>query len=1233
MSIKENEKKLIVGSFADLLHDFGEIVPKLQLSGNEILRKEIYDALPNKDNPFNNDDKLLITEEEFLNEILPDIGTNFILNTNTVESMQQSMQQSDPMVGFKLGKNKTNPGYYQTLQSIIDLAISTISLTNNTRVDSDPIHGIPVITTKTFNNHEYQIKSRVLINKKNNLLGTIIGNKYEYNDPNTILDQLGIEDKSAFVVDFASVSLSDFLTSNSNTNVPPVEVLKNLFFITNPETENDAAGKMIPTSSFYLKSYGNKIQMHSLLQSASVSNDTLYYHWVDDPSNINSEYQQFFTKYQFHLSELKEKRDGKRIKYSTDLTINNPEDGTSQLIQDSGNASNITFVKKSIFARIKNLFTKKPKTPSESFFINSKFQHKRSGDWLQVLSCLNLKQRQYKFVSTEDLFKDFDSSLITDEYFVTHDRIALGFALYLGLNAVYTHAPTSSYYVFKNTKTMGTPEEKIAKNVWEKIKLIYEVKQIKDVIPYTPENYNDILTRIVKYNEDFEAERIKLETNIQTQLSFIDGYGTTADTITPDFFFDKLSLTAEPIFKQLLISLNIYVTFLTQYKTIDVGSVIQRYQSKRLVIDEILTVEKLFELEAIIQSLPQPYNLVQIIQLLNENRGNFNGIVSSIDEDILKEFIIEHKQHIQSMVQINSIITNGISIPEASHEINSWSLQYTLDNFNISNRDSIDAIQKKLANLPYKHTKSKTNYNPFVSCLDTNISTSLHTPLPELIFQSLNIFLSKLNTNIQKLVLVIPNRFDRSVNSYKKNFIIWEKLISTMMTKINIQPPLQLPPLQLPPPPQTPPPQTHEGGLRTERNIIPHGVITYDNKINLPPYANFSDTVNYNNTKKTVLSSIKPPADETPADETHTLTPAPTAETLSTETLSTKLSDNFINSTIIINEYISYLNTIDDNLDLLDSMYDEYNKRSSAFTLKKSSSTTKKDGKRKSSKHSRRSSSLSSSSSKHKIGGSSSSTLKKSSSSLKKKSLLKKSRKYKLCGGLPSKKKQNVGIRRSGRVTTKPDKYKGIIRKILSEVKLRYMFLNHTYDALNLFLLNDDMTFYLNPSVPLFMMTESLYVYCDSILDKSDIYDDDDLYEDYSHFYVILNELKNYMENHVERLNYGIYGFVLRYWLFTDFYENDPPLTLRIDFSKYKRFFKIRNELVNYISGNIVNTQNFNIFDYSIFHNPDVNSLVIIYTMKLFEIINNSKIDVSIGKKHYNINILIQKLKKLRENF
>src|SRR6056300_587652 len=294
MSIKENEEKLIVGSFADLLHDFSEIVPKGLLSDNENLRKEIYDALPNKNNPFNNDDKLLMSEEQFLNEILPDIGNNFVLNTNTVESMRD---QGISIGGFKLGKDKTNTGYYQTLQSIIDLAISNISQTINTRVEPDPTYKIPVITTKTFNNHEYQIKSRVLINKKNNLLGTIIGNKYEYNDPNTILDQLGIEDKSAFVVDFASVSLSDFLTSNSTTNVPPVEVLKNLFFITNPETENDAAGKMIPTSSFYLKSYGNKIQMHSLLQSASVSNDTLYYHWVDDPSNINSEYQQFFTKY------------------------------------------------------------------------------------------------------------------------------------------------------------------------------------------------------------------------------------------------------------------------------------------------------------------------------------------------------------------------------------------------------------------------------------------------------------------------------------------------------------------------------------------------------------------------------------------------------------------------------------------------------------------------------------------------------------------------------------------------------------------------------------------------------------------------------------------------------------------------------------------------------------------------------------------------------------------------
>ena len=342
MATEEEKNVLMHGAFADLLHDFSAIATKTTVSKNKDFVVDFNEGLPNSKEIAdilgnnNNLNDLLDSEEGFFQRIFEEVGDSFIPDT--------SFDHGFP--NFQIGKNKEKDDYYAILQNIVNLKIGSVIPTVNTTVTIYPEPDIPVITTKTFNEHEYVIKSRVIIAKKNTLIARIVGDKYDYHSPYQILEQLGIKDHSAFVVDFASISLPDFLTA-PNDPLKPVGLLKNLYFITNPETENDAAGKTSSTSACYFKDFNNGIKIHSLQQSNNATSSI--YGWADKTA-----YGQFFTSYTFALSGLITVPGSNHSKLKTDLIISNPADPNMiENIADSGNASNITFVKNSIFNRIK----------------------------------------------------------------------------------------------------------------------------------------------------------------------------------------------------------------------------------------------------------------------------------------------------------------------------------------------------------------------------------------------------------------------------------------------------------------------------------------------------------------------------------------------------------------------------------------------------------------------------------------------------------------------------------------------------------------------------------------------------------------------------------------------------------------------------------------------------------------------------------------------------------------
>jgi hypothetical protein len=299
----------------------------------------------------------------------------------------------------------------------------------------------------TINNTQYSVKSLVVASGSKKT-----GNK-EYIEAPDFTTKLEIPDYSAIVVDATAVSLLEILKSGTYSENTPT-----IYYAFIPEIVNDPAGKTQVDSSVFKGKNGV-----NLIPCLSNSPPKFNYNYSFDDSftgddiknNEKNPYKKFFTRYNFQLSELQINQKGKNLDYTTNLLITSKDadnGDNSENIIDSKKKNNITFLKSILINTIKLLGTKKPSDIKKNdFLFNTKFQQKRSGDWLQVLACLLLKSRPLKAnngkgPATADIEKN-----ISSVFFVTHDRIALAFALLCGVECIFTHANTKSVYVFKQS--------------------------------------------------------------------------------------------------------------------------------------------------------------------------------------------------------------------------------------------------------------------------------------------------------------------------------------------------------------------------------------------------------------------------------------------------------------------------------------------------------------------------------------------------------------------------------------------------------------------------------------------------------------------------------------------------------------------------------------------------------------------------------------------------------------
>ena len=191
------------------------------------------------------------------------------------------------------------------------------------------------------------------------------------------------------------------------------------------------------------------------------ANDSLYSKY---DSSIIATNNNFFSNYKFRLSPVQKiYTKQKAEKLITNLYIdwvNDKGQPFTCIVSDSkGENSN-----KTVTGFITRIFNEITGTNSDTanWKLNTKTQQKRGGDWFQALSCLNIYQRE--FTNMQSIIKG--ANAFSDSYpvyFVTHDRIAVTFALLMGVNVIYLDY-YGQVYVFKN---QGDPNTKSSGKSYE----------------------------------------------------------------------------------------------------------------------------------------------------------------------------------------------------------------------------------------------------------------------------------------------------------------------------------------------------------------------------------------------------------------------------------------------------------------------------------------------------------------------------------------------------------------------------------------------------------------------------------------------------------------------------------------------------------------------------------------------------------------------------------------------
>jgi hypothetical protein len=270
----------------------------------------------------------------------------------------------------------------------------------------------------------------------------------------------GDGNQAAIIVDFSQHGFVEKLTEGE-----PHDNFKINYLMT-PEGVNDPAGKPnVTNKTLFGLTTGVK-----LISYVEESNDVTNYTKFDesDPNPANN----FFSNYDFTLSPLNKIitiKTAEKLVTTLNIKYDNPNGKPlTNTIEDSKGENSNKTVMSYLTKLIQKIMDKNDKETSFNF--NSKIQQKRGGDWFQALACINARNRTFKEILPAQLNNVPNNKTIKLEstcpvYFVTHDRIAVTFALLNGINVIYLDY-YGRIFVFKNSndptvKGSGKPMEQI----------------------------------------------------------------------------------------------------------------------------------------------------------------------------------------------------------------------------------------------------------------------------------------------------------------------------------------------------------------------------------------------------------------------------------------------------------------------------------------------------------------------------------------------------------------------------------------------------------------------------------------------------------------------------------------------------------------------------------------------------------------------------------------------------
>jgi len=298
-------------------------------------------------------------------------------------------------------------------------------------------------------------------------------------------------------------------------------------YVLTEEVVNDPAGKTNVYDKNIFNATDPGIQLKSYVQEYSSSNGACYTAYDENSVSLNN---LFFSRYNFSLSPVKEIITKQSKKFITSLSINWNQDTKPYqcTIEDSKGENSVNTVKGYLLKMIHFLHKGGKFVYEFVFNYNSKFQQKRGGDWFQVLCCHDIKNRKFKQILPNS-GGDIPNKGNLPVFFVSHDQIAVSYALLMGVNVIYL-----DYYgyvfVFKNTNDETARNEKIEKLIFGNLKnintsIITTVTQYNEeirnvIINDANENINDIFGDIEKkLNQLLNMNKTDLLKNFQKVIT------------------------------------------------------------------------------------------------------------------------------------------------------------------------------------------------------------------------------------------------------------------------------------------------------------------------------------------------------------------------------------------------------------------------------------------------------------------------------------------------------------------------------------------------------------------------------------------------------------------------------------------------------------------------------------------------------------------------------------------